>query len=117
MVPPSFQALPVDQDRDGLVDQYNITMRIKKPVSTLKLQEANIILAFDYQLKDLVKMKMQGLAVISVDAFASANLNAGKIIAQGQLNLKQPNALPLSPHTRDLYDDEFFDMLEHTNVQ
>ena len=62
-------------------------------------------------------MKMQGLAVISVDAFASSNLNAGKIIAQGQLNLKQPNALPLSPRVRDLYDDEYFDKLEHTNVQ
>jgi hypothetical protein len=58
MAPPSFQAMPVDQDRDGMVDQFNITMRIKKPLSTLKLQKANIILAFDYQLKDLVRMKM-----------------------------------------------------------
>jgi hypothetical protein len=45
-------------------------------------------LAFDYSLEDLVKMKMHGLAVISVDAFASDKLNAGKILAQGQLNLK-----------------------------
>ena len=91
-------------------------MRVKKPDPKLKLQEANLIMAFDYQLKGLIKMKMQGLAVISVDAFASSTLNAGKIIAQGQLNLKHPNALPLSQRTRDIYDDEIFDRLEHTNV-
>ena len=116
MAPPSFQALPVDTDRDGIVDQYNMTMRIKKPVKTLKMQQANIILAFDYQLSELVKMKMQGLAVVSVDAFASSKLNAGKIIAQGQLNLRQPNALPLTQRQRDLYDDEYFDKLENTNM-
>ena len=115
MAPPSFQALPVDQDRDGLVDQYNITIRIKKPLSTLKLEQASIILAFDYQLKDLLKMKMQGLAVVTVEA--PAVLNAGKIIAQGQLNLKQPNALLLSPRVRDVYDDNYFDKLENTNVE
>jgi len=38
-------------------------------------------MAFDYELSDLIKMKMQGLAVVSVDAFASDSLNAGKIIA------------------------------------
>ena len=55
--------------------------------------------------------------MVSVDAFASDKLNAGKIIAQGQLNLRQPNALPLTQRQRDLYDDEYFDQLEHTNMQ
>ena len=81
MSPPSFQAIPLDLDRDGIVDQYNVTMRIKKPTTTLQLAQANLILAFDYELNELIKMKMQGLAVISVDAFASSKLNAGKIIA------------------------------------
>jgi hypothetical protein len=74
-------------------------------------------LAFDYQLTELVKMKMQGLAVVSVDALATPKLNAGKIIAQGQLNLRQPNAIPLTVRQRNLYDDEYFDELEHTNVE
>ena len=54
--------------------------------------------------------------MVSVDAFASNKLNAGKIIAQGQLNLRQPNALPLTQRQRDLYDDEYFDKLENTNM-
>ena len=58
MAPPSFLAHPVDTDRDGIVDQYNVTMRIKKPVKTLKMEQANIILAFDYQLSELVKMSI-----------------------------------------------------------
>ena len=36
--PPSFGVVPVDNDRDGQVDQYNITMRFKKPAKDMALQ-------------------------------------------------------------------------------
>ena len=29
--PPTIASIPVDFDRDGIIDQYNITMRVKKP--------------------------------------------------------------------------------------
>ena len=30
--PPTVASTPIDHDNDGVVDQYNITMRIKKPL-------------------------------------------------------------------------------------
>ena len=52
-------------------------------------------MAFDYELQELVNMRMQGLAVI--EAHAISSLNAGKVSTNGQLNLRQPNALALTP--------------------
>ena len=31
MAPPDIQSISLDQDRDGVIDQFNVTMRIKKP--------------------------------------------------------------------------------------
>lgn len=31
LAPPDIQTVPVDADFDGIVDHYNISMRIKKP--------------------------------------------------------------------------------------
>ena len=38
----------VDRDNDGVMDQWNITMRVRKPQANFKLEQANVILAFDY---------------------------------------------------------------------
>jgi len=46
-------------------------MRLKKPKSSLNLQNFNMIIAFDYELKDMIRMKMEGLAYVQIDAFAS----------------------------------------------
>jgi len=37
LAPPTISFLPVDRERDGVVDQFNITMRIKKPLAKLAL--------------------------------------------------------------------------------
>ena len=79
MSPPSVAVVPQDNDRDGIVDQYNITMRIKKPVKDIALRGVNMILAFDYEISGLIKMKMEGIAELSVKTLGSANINAGKI--------------------------------------
>ena len=104
MGPPDIQSISLDQDRDGTIDQYNVTMRIKKPkalnadkVSPLKMQQLNVVLAFDYQLKDMINLKMEGLAVMQVDAIASDKLNAGTVKSDGSIRLRQPNALSLQP--------------------
>ena len=86
MAPPDIQTIALDNDRDGQIDQYNVSMRIKKPmalkdnVSPLKLQQINVIFAFDYELKEMIKLKMEGLAVMQVDAIASKNLKEVKQI-------------------------------------
>ena len=94
-------------------------MRIKKPAQNLNLQNLNVILAVDYELKDMIRMKMEGLAVVQVDTFASKQLNAGKIEVIGTLNLHQPNALTVLPEgmSRTIYDDDYFDQIETMSVQ
>ena len=54
-------------------------MRIKKPVKDIALRGVNMILAFDYEVSGLIKMKMEGIAELSVKTLGSANINAGKI--------------------------------------
>ena len=77
-----------------------------------------MIIAFDYELKDMIRMKMEGLAYVQIDAFASKNLNAGSITTQGSLNLVQPNALNLLPDgfDRTIYDDDYFDKIEKMSI-
>jgi len=64
MAPPDIQTISLDHDRDGVLDQYNITLRYKKPKKSLKMQQMNVILAFDYQLQDMINLKMEGLVVM-----------------------------------------------------
>ena len=75
LAPPDIQSIAVDQDHDGMVDYYNISMRVKKPLSHLKLRKMDLIIAFDYKLESLIKLKMEGLAIISVDTLATPKLN------------------------------------------
>ena len=68
----------------------------------------NIILAFDYKLNDIVKMDMEGLAMVDIDTMSSKTLNAGKIITQGPLLLNQPNLLQMGKRHQH-YNDKYFD--------
>lgn len=88
-----MQSIPVDLNRDKIIDQYNITMRIRKPNSDLFLSKVDLIIAFDYQLKNLIKMKMEGLTVVSVDTMASTKMNPGKVRTTGTIDFIQPNAM------------------------
>lgn len=57
--------------------------------------------------------------MMQVDAIASNKLNAGTVMADGSIRLKQPNALNLQPDsfTRTVYDDNYFDKIEHMSMQ
>lgn len=117
--PPTIASTPVDHDNDGVVDQYNITLRIKKPLANLNLKQLNVIMAFDYALASPVSMVMEGLAIVNVDAYATKQLNAGTIITQGTLKMKQPNALqiPRGAGVRNVYDDRYFDTLQAQSME
>lgn len=79
----------------------------------------DLILAFDYQLSEVIKLKMEGLAIISVDTLASQNLNPSTIKTTGTMRFIQPNSLKPLPSgaAKTVYDDDFFDTLEHTNIR
>ena len=63
LAPPVIKSAGTDINNDDVYDQWNITMRIRKPEAGFKLAQANIIAAFDYQTQDNVKMQMESLAV------------------------------------------------------
>ena len=117
--PPTIASTPIDYDNDGIVDQYNITLRIKKPLQNLNLKQLNVIMAFEYTLTSPVSMVMEGLAIVNVDAYATEQLNAGTIITQGTLKMKQPNALqiPRGATVRNIYDDRYFDTLQAQSME
>jgi len=94
LTPPTLSYSPVDRNKDGVIDQYNITMRVRKPSADLALQQMHIVMAFDYEISDLIHMKLEGLANVNIHAMASSKLSASKLKTQGHLNLRQPNALP-----------------------
>ena len=78
-----------DLNNDGIYEQWNITMRVRKPNPEFKLAQANIIAAFDYQTQDNVKMQMESLAVSQVSIPAgSMNVCASKVTMSGTLRLK-----------------------------
>lgn len=80
--------IPIDKNGDGIIDQYNMTIRVRKPIEQMALTQSNLILAFDYELTQDVKMKMEGLAFVQFTPLASDKLSASKLRAHGYLNLK-----------------------------
>ena len=75
-------------------------------------------MAFDYEISTLISMKMEGIAEISTSTLGNAKINAGKIYTQGNLVMKQPNAMKQLPYgkVRNVYDDDFFNTLESTSI-
>ena len=49
LAPPSVQSIGQDRDNDGQYEQWNITLKIKKPDPNYKLVKADFITAFDYR--------------------------------------------------------------------
>jgi hypothetical protein len=56
-----------DGDNDGIYEQWNITMRIKKPKAHYKLVHASFLAAFDYQTSSNVHMQMETICAANLD--------------------------------------------------
>ena len=96
--------------KDGIYDQWNITMRVKTPEEGFKLAQANIIAAFGYQIDGSVKMQMESLAVSQVSIPASSmSVRASKVTTSGTLRLKQTSAIAGADGLRNTYNDRIFD--------
>ena len=81
-------------------------MRIKKPEKGWKLRKLDLIIAFDYQLSEIIKLQMEGLALISVDTLASKNLNPTVVRTSGDMKLIQ--AIPMSPQSSSSFGRSIF---------
>ena len=92
-------------------------MRIKKPLAKLALSQLNLLMAFDLELDQTIRMKMEGIANVNIRPLASASLSASSLKTQGQLMLRQPNALQQSNTVRQVYDDNFFDTLQTESME
>jgi hypothetical protein len=102
----------VDRDNDGVMDQWNITMRVRKPQANFKLKQANVIVAFDYQIDGAVKMQLETLAMAQVAVPAqSMSVSASKIRMSGTLRFKQtaPINSGVNGSIKNTYNDGFFD--------
>ena len=89
LAPPVIKSVGIDLNNDGVYDQWNITMRVRKPENDLKLSQASLIAAFDYQTRDSVKMQMESLAVAQIRIPSSSDkICASKVTTSGTLKLK-----------------------------
>ena len=65
LAPLMVQSFGQDKDRDGLYEQWNITVGLRLPANTV-VQELNLLTAFDYRTSLDVMMQMEGLAHVQV---------------------------------------------------
>lgn len=48
MGPPTISSIGIDSDRDGVYEQWNVTVRVRKPSLQSALSQLNLILGFSY---------------------------------------------------------------------
>jgi len=65
-------------------------MRIRKPSDSLKFSRVTLLLGFQMEFQEVLKMRLNGLGVTQVEIMQSSNAQASKISATGNLKLVQP---------------------------
>jgi hypothetical protein len=112
--PPVIKSTVEDFDRDHLGDRWNISMRVRKPSAGADLRQATIVLGFDYETSDVVKMQMESLAVVSIDGLNSGGSTSVKRVKTiGTLELRQSSPIKTSKIPRQVYNDNLFSYLEY----
>mmetsp|Transcript_17411 Transcript_17411/g.22001 ORF Transcript_17411/g.22001 Transcript_17411/m.22001 type:complete len:131 (-) Transcript_17411:306-698(-) len=94
-------------------------MTVKKPEGDLKLEQANMILSFNYETDEAVTMQMETLAVAGVHIPAqSMSVSASKIRISGMLRLKQTAPIHdgVAGGILNTYNKDFFDQLEYLSA-
>jgi hypothetical protein len=99
--PQSIKSIGEDFDNDGLVDRWNVSMRVRRPQLSASgagadLRQASIVLGFNYQTQQVVKMQMETLAVVQVGydlLVGGASTTVNKITAIGSLDLVQQSVI------------------------
>lgn len=62
--PPSLRFVNHQSDTDNLNDRINVTVRIRKPESGLRLESLKLVMGFQYALSEVVSLKMNTLGYI-----------------------------------------------------
>lgn len=87
-----------DNDSNGKIDFYDLTLTFKQDPS--KIRSINVYGTFDYFIEYKLKMLMIGMIHISVDT----PLGASKVIVDGQLTLQQRQPVLIDSIMRSVYD-------------
>ena len=87
------KAMPHDNNRDGKVDSWAITLNMRNPRPGYVLDQSNLIVAFDYESTGEAGFKTQALAYSQIYAGKGKNLSAKRISTEGLLNLRQSVAI------------------------
>lgn len=111
LAPPTMTFLDTNVDKSGKADQLTLKMRIKKPNKALTLSRFNVLLAFNEEFSENIKMKLEGVAIINVDCFTSGQLAASKLMTHGSLQLRQQSLIKYTGYYKNDYNDDYFDSL------
>lgn len=116
LAPLIVMSFGLDNDRDGVFEQWNITTQLRLPTGMM-LSNLNLIAAFDYQTTKEINMQMEALAHIQINQYQSTPVRSIKTI--GTLELAQLSALVdgVAPDSkRKEYNVNFFDNLAYSSA-
>lgn len=113
LAPPSIQVIKQDFNRDGKVDQFNITLSVRNPKEGWILQQANIIAAFEYKMGG--NLELEALAHTQLYFSSSKNMGVRRVKTYGPLTLIQSKDIGTSQwgkKKRKTKGEKFFKLLE-----
>ena len=87
-----------DNDSNGKIDFYDLTIQIKQDPS--KIRRIEVYGTFDYFVEYKLKMIMIGMIHMSVDT----PLGASKVVADGLISLEQRQPVLIDSIMRSVYD-------------
>ena len=87
-----------DTNANGLIDSMNIHIEFKSKPSDVK--NVKLISTFDYSLKKLLQIEMIGMLYLDIDTPNGAS----RIIADGELEMKQSSPVLIDSVKRTLYN-------------
>ena len=91
--PPTITSVQQDMDRDGIPERWNVSMRIRKPALTSGVPSdligGTIVLGFDYETQQTIKMDLYALAVVRLENLPSGGkTSVKKVKTIGTLELQ-----------------------------
>jgi len=96
----------------------NVTAKVRKPSTTLQLQQFTAIAELSYYTNQTVDMRMDTLAVAQRTASTVEGLDISRVVFDGSLELVQLFPIQATRGTlRNLYDDDYFMQLQYGGVQ
>lgn len=91
-------------------------MRVRLPFEGARLSQGTVLLGFDYEMNNVARLRMDGLAVVNIEGMQLAG-GAKSIKTVGTLELRQQSPVRHQRNIRSIYSDDLFGYLEYESLE